>query len=235
MPKNKAGGAKPNKFRIAVIPGDGIGNEVVPEGLRVLEAAGRRFDIDFKWIIDAAARRQKWIDQAQSVNLWIKTPDLKTLSHMYRQAWHVGLKTTYYLRTMNKSAIDSGNRERRAEKPQFTEAEKMACSIEAMRSPVTNEGSEMLKLQALKPESSEAQSGASRSLVDDGADREGLSDEDFARIQPSLAVLQRVQETAEDSGDLTLLARVDEERRRLRVAVAGLSMGTTGQQVGGNK
>jgi hypothetical protein len=92
---------------------------------------------------------------------------------------------------------------------------RVAGSIEAMRSPVTNEGSEMLKLQALKPESSEAQSGASRSLVDDGADREGLSDEDFARIQPSLAVLQRVQETAEDSGDLTLLARVDEERRRL--------------------
>jgi len=50
------------------------------------------FDIDFKWIIEAAARRQKWIDQSQSVNLWIKTPDLKTLSHMYRQAWHVGLK-----------------------------------------------------------------------------------------------------------------------------------------------
>jgi tartrate dehydrogenase/decarboxylase/D-malate dehydrogenase len=49
MPKNKAGGARPNKFRIAVIPGDGIGNEVVPEGLRVLEAAGRRFDVDFKW------------------------------------------------------------------------------------------------------------------------------------------------------------------------------------------
>jgi ribonucleoside-diphosphate reductase alpha chain len=42
------------------------------------------FDIDYKWVIEAAARRQKWIDQAQSVNLWLKTPDLKTLSHMYR-------------------------------------------------------------------------------------------------------------------------------------------------------
>jgi ribonucleoside-diphosphate reductase alpha chain len=48
------------------------------------------FDIDHKWVIDAAARRQKWIDQSQSVNLWIKTPDLKTLSHMYRYAWHAG-------------------------------------------------------------------------------------------------------------------------------------------------
>src|SRR5262245_6763331 len=42
-------GNKSNKLKIAVIPGDGIGNEVVPEGLRVLEAAGQRFDIDFKW------------------------------------------------------------------------------------------------------------------------------------------------------------------------------------------
>jgi ribonucleoside-diphosphate reductase alpha chain len=64
------------------------------------------FDIDNKWILDAAARRQKWIDQAQSVNLWIKTPDLKTLSHMYRQAWHVGLKTTYYLRSLGASNIE---------------------------------------------------------------------------------------------------------------------------------
>jgi ribonucleoside-diphosphate reductase alpha chain len=64
------------------------------------------FDIDPKWIIDAAARRQKWIDQSQSVNLWIKTPDLKTLSHMYRQAWHVGLKTTYYLRSLSASNIE---------------------------------------------------------------------------------------------------------------------------------
>jgi ribonucleoside-diphosphate reductase alpha chain len=64
------------------------------------------FDIDHKWILDAAARRQKWIDQSQSVNLWIKTPDMKTLSHMYRHAWHVGLKTTYYLRSLGASNIE---------------------------------------------------------------------------------------------------------------------------------
>jgi ribonucleoside-diphosphate reductase alpha chain len=64
------------------------------------------FDIDPKWIVDAAARRQKWIDQSQSVNLWIKTPDLKTLSHMYRHAWHAGLKTTYYLRSLGASNIE---------------------------------------------------------------------------------------------------------------------------------
>jgi ribonucleoside-diphosphate reductase alpha chain len=64
------------------------------------------FDIDPKWIVDAAARRQKWIDQSQSVNLWIKTPDLKALSHMYRHAWHAGLKTTYYLRSLGASTIE---------------------------------------------------------------------------------------------------------------------------------
>jgi len=57
-------------------------------------------------VIDAAARRQKWIDQSQSVNLWLKSPDLKVLSHMYRQAWHTGLKTTYYLRTLGASGIE---------------------------------------------------------------------------------------------------------------------------------
>jgi ribonucleoside-diphosphate reductase alpha chain len=113
------------------------------------------FDIDHKWIIDAAARRQKWIDQSQSVNLWIKTPDLKTLSHMYRHAWHAGLKTTYYLRSLGASNIEkatiASKKEVRgavgaggssdapaadnepAAKRVFSEAEKAACSIEAMR------------------------------------------------------------------------------------------------------
>ena len=97
------------------------------------------FGIDHKWVIDAAARRQKWIDQSQSVNLWLATPDLKTLSHMYRHAWHTGLKTTYYLRTLGASNIEKATvsikKEMRGEtgKKDFTEAEKQACSIEAMR------------------------------------------------------------------------------------------------------
>ena len=112
------------------------------------------FDIDFKWILDAAARRQKWIDQAQSVNLWIKTPDLKTLSHMYRHAWRSGLKTTYYLRSLGASSIEKasvgakkevrgvvGDAGRAAvaaaaaapEKKTYTAEQKLACSIEAMR------------------------------------------------------------------------------------------------------
>ncbi len=63
------------------------------------------FKIDPKWLIMAAARRQKWIDQSQSLNLFLDRPDLKVLSHMYRAAWHQGLKTTYYLRTEAASSI----------------------------------------------------------------------------------------------------------------------------------
>jgi len=81
------------------------------------------FQIDPAFLIDAAARRQKWIDQSQSLNLFLAEPDLKALSHMYRRAWHAGLKTTYYLRTLGASAI---------EKATVTAAQ--ACSIEAMRS-----------------------------------------------------------------------------------------------------
>ncbi len=92
------------------------------------------FDIDHKWIIDAAARRQKWIDQSQSVNLWLKTPDLKTLSHMYRHAWKVGLKTTYYLRTLGASAIEKATvavkKEVRGIAGKHTESEKVSCSID---------------------------------------------------------------------------------------------------------
>ena len=93
------------------------------------------FTIENKWLIDAAARRQKWIDQAQSLNLFLPTPDLKMLSHMYQYAWRTGLKTTYYLRTLGASNIEKATVEKapKGEKKEYTEAEKNACSIEAMR------------------------------------------------------------------------------------------------------
>jgi ribonucleoside-diphosphate reductase alpha chain len=102
------------------------------------------FGIGHEFIIDAAARRQKWIDQSQSVNLFLATPDMKTLSHMYRRAWDKGLKTTYYLRTLQASNIEKATVESKkdmrgvmANQPAagktFTAEEKMACSIDAMR------------------------------------------------------------------------------------------------------
>ncbi|MGC3990935.1 MAG: ribonucleoside-diphosphate reductase subunit alpha [Chthoniobacteraceae bacterium] len=106
----------------------------VPEELKRLYKTA--FEIAPTWILQCAAARQKWIDQAQSTNLWLAESDARTASFMYREAWERGLKTTYYLRTLNKSAIDSANRDRRTPEPakrEFTEAEKTACSIEAMR------------------------------------------------------------------------------------------------------
>lgn len=99
----------------------------VPEALR--ERYRTAFQIDPGYLIDAAARRQKWIDQSQSLNLFLPTPDLKAMSHMYRRAWHVGLKTTYYLRTLGASAIDKATVAAAVEVPEPA----LACSIEAMR------------------------------------------------------------------------------------------------------
>ncbi|SER07094.1 ribonucleoside-diphosphate reductase alpha chain [Solimonas aquatica] len=58
------------------------------------------FEIDPKRLVDAASRRQKWIDQAQSLNLYMAAPSGKKLDELYRHAWLSGLKTTYYLRTL---------------------------------------------------------------------------------------------------------------------------------------
>ena len=80
--------------------------------------------------------RQKWIDQSQSTNLWLADSDARTATFMNREAWERGLKTTYYLRTLNKSGIDNANRERRAPdltKQKINDTEKMAYSLEAVR------------------------------------------------------------------------------------------------------
>ena len=74
------------------------------------------FGIPFEYVIDAAARRQKWIDQSQSVNLFIAKPDLKILSHMYRRAWHTGLKTTYYLRSLGANSIEKSTVDKKVDR-----------------------------------------------------------------------------------------------------------------------
>jgi ribonucleoside-diphosphate reductase alpha chain len=118
--------------------------ENIPDHLR--EKYKTAFTIDYQYFIDAASRRQKWIDQAQSVNLFLPEPDIKALSHMYRDAWHKGLKTTYYLRTLGASNIEKATvavkKEMRGRvsdsaasadsKKEYTEAEKQACSLDAM-------------------------------------------------------------------------------------------------------
>lgn len=84
----------------------------VPAELKLLYATA--FEVDPRWIVDAASRRQKWIDQAQSLNLYISGASGKKLDITYRMAWYRGLKTTYYLRALaatgtEKSTIDTGS------------------------------------------------------------------------------------------------------------------------------
>ena len=64
------------------------------------------FEIEPEWMIAAAARRQKWIDQAQSLNLYMASPSGRKLSDMYLNAWRSGLKTTYYLRTLGATHVE---------------------------------------------------------------------------------------------------------------------------------
>jgi ribonucleoside-diphosphate reductase alpha chain len=130
----------------------------IPADLKQMFATA--FDIDYNFVLDAAARRQKWIDQSQSVNLFLGKPEFKTLSHMYRAAWRKGLKTTYYLRTLGASniekatvavkketrghigrsedeapgiaaAVESGNTTPPMPARVYSEEEKSACSLEA--------------------------------------------------------------------------------------------------------
>jgi ribonucleoside-diphosphate reductase alpha chain len=82
-----------------------------PTELRVLYATA--FEIDPVWIVEAGARRQKWIDQSQSLNIYIGQASGKKLDETYKLAWQRGLKTTYYLRAMGathaeKSTVKTG-------------------------------------------------------------------------------------------------------------------------------
>ncbi|MFC5841406.1 MULTISPECIES: ribonucleoside-diphosphate reductase subunit alpha [Aminobacter] len=76
----------------------------IPDDLKALFATA--FEIDSAWLIEAASRRQKWIDQAQSLNLYIADPSGKKLDALYRLAWNKGLKTTYYLRSRSASHVE---------------------------------------------------------------------------------------------------------------------------------
>ena len=64
------------------------------------------FEIDTRWLVEAAARRQKWIDQSQSLNLYIPDTDGKKLDSAYKLAWIRGLKTTYYLRSLGATHVE---------------------------------------------------------------------------------------------------------------------------------
>ena len=76
----------------------------VPEELKRLYATA--FEVEPVWLVEAASRRQKWIDQAQSLNIYMAGASGKKLDETYKLAWLRGLKTTYYLRTMGATAAE---------------------------------------------------------------------------------------------------------------------------------
>ncbi len=76
----------------------------IPDDLKALYATA--FEIEPRWLLAAAARRQKWIDQAQSLNLYIADPSGRKLDETYRLAWELGLKTTYYLRSRSATHVE---------------------------------------------------------------------------------------------------------------------------------
>ncbi len=83
----------------------------VPQDIKQLYATA--FEVETQWLVEAAARRQKWIDQAQSLNIYMAGASGKKLDETYKLAWLRGLKTTYYLRTMSathaeKSTVTAG-------------------------------------------------------------------------------------------------------------------------------
>jgi ribonucleoside-diphosphate reductase alpha chain len=102
----------------------------VPQHIKDIYATA--FEVEPRWIVDAASRRQKWIDQAQSLNLYVAGASGKKLDITYRMAWLRGLKTTYYLRalaatsteksTVSDSTLNAVSRE--------AAAVPMACSLD---------------------------------------------------------------------------------------------------------
>ena len=83
----------------------------IDQGVKALYATA--FEVETTWLVEAASRRQKWIDQAQSLNIYMAGASGKKLDETYKLAWLRGLKTTYYLRTLGathaeKSTVKAG-------------------------------------------------------------------------------------------------------------------------------
>lgn len=107
--------------------------EAIPQDIRTLYRTA--WELPQKALIDLAAARGPYIDQSQSLNLFIESPSIGKLSSMYMYAWEKGVKTTYYLRSrpatrISKTSGASGSNTAKVEKKTFTEAEALACSLE---------------------------------------------------------------------------------------------------------
>jgi ribonucleoside-diphosphate reductase alpha chain len=106
----------------------------VPQDIKQLYATA--FEVETRWLVEAAARRQKWIDQAQSLNIYMAGASGKKLDETYKLAWLRGLKTTYYLRTMSathveKSTVSAGRLNAVSAGSEMAPTSKMSSALEA--------------------------------------------------------------------------------------------------------
>lgn len=93
------------------------------------------FEIDSEWIIECGSRRQKWIDQAQSLNLYLAEPSGKKLHNMYLFAWTKGVKTTYYCRTLGATQIEKSTLDinKRSLQPRWMKSESPSARVKIDR------------------------------------------------------------------------------------------------------
>ena len=85
------------------------------------------FEMDARWLVEAGARRQKWLDQAQSLNLYMAEPSGKKLDALYQLAWERGLKTTYYLRSLGATGAEKSAPVQAAPAPQVCSIDNPDC------------------------------------------------------------------------------------------------------------
>ncbi|MBS0622489.1 MAG: ribonucleoside-diphosphate reductase subunit alpha [Verrucomicrobia bacterium] len=105
----------------------------IPQWLRNLFLTA--FEIEPEWYIDAASRRQKWIDMGQSLNLYISEPNGKKLDTMYKDAWRKGLKTTYYLRSLAATGIEKSTTDinKRGLQPRWMKSQSASARVQVQR------------------------------------------------------------------------------------------------------
>lgn len=119
----------------------------VPQDVKALYATA--FEVETQWLVEAAARRQKWIDQAQSLNIYMAGASGKKLDDTYKLAWLRGLKTTYYLRTISA-----------------THAEKSTVASGKMNAVSSGGGETQMAAPAAKPSALDAAAAAARAQMD---------------------------------------------------------------------
>lgn len=113
--------------------------ERIPDDIK--EIYKTSFEIDPAWIIEAASRRQKWIDMGQSLNLYISQPSGRALHDMYMLAWKRGLKTTYYLRSLAPTQIEKSTVDinKRGLQPRWMKSRSASSDIQIQRDATVSE------------------------------------------------------------------------------------------------